>query len=375
MKAQRLFILIAGILPLTVFGQLVIAPGTEMNSGGTPDIVIQAIGNFSNGSAFDFATTTLTLDLKSNDQTLTGTVVAAQVNVEGGMNKFINGNLTVTRGITFTSGFLKPGASGKLLYTGSENELKGASLNSFVDGIFTVRHSGRIFFPVGDLGGTGDALYAPARLESGSASDEIGITVTKGNAALTPDASEPVALEFDNTRYWTVSATNPVAVSSRVSLSLNNIADFSSGLSPVVVESSSTGGTAVSLGSSSNDASFVTSRRPFTQAILAIGGSEEVVVKVHDIITPFTKDGFNDNLYIENIDKYSINKVSILDRWGVPVNEWRNFTNYDDPINPNSDGYDFTKLSPGSYICIVEYGDEGGGSKKISQMISVLKTN
>jgi hypothetical protein len=376
MKAGKLILLgiILGISPFTCNAQVTIAAGTLLASEGTPDIVIHSVGNISNGSAFDFSAANVHLILSSGDQTLTGNMVVSLLDVVAGLNKNINGTLTVTHGINFTAGFLKPGASGKLLYTGSEDNVNGSSANSFVDGVFTIQSSGRLFFPVGDLGGTGDALYAPAYLETGSSTDEIGLHVIKSNPSLTPDVSETELKEIDNTHYWQISTSNLAAISSRVSLSLNGIAGFSSTLSPVVAESGDVGGTAFSLGSSSSDASFVASRKPFTKSILTIGASEEIHVKIHDIITPFAEDGFNDNLYIESIDKFGLNKVTLLDRWGVPVKEWKNFTNYDDPINPNTDGYDFSKLSPGSYICIVEYGDEGAGSKKISQMITVLKT-
>jgi hypothetical protein len=81
----------------------------------------------------------------------------------------------------------------------------------------------------------------------------------------------------------------------------------------------------------------------------------------------------NDELYIENIGKFSFNKVTLLDRWGVMVKEWKNFTNFNDPVNPNQNGFNFTKLSAGNYICIVEYGSEGKMNKKKSQMITVLQ--
>lgn len=375
-KAGKLILLgiILGTSPFVSHAQVTISAGTSLASEGTPDIVIHSVGNIANGSDFDFHTANVHLILSTGDQTLTGNMVVTQLDVVDGINKNINGNLTVTNGITFTAGFLKPGASGKLLYTGSGDNLTGSSILSFVDGVFTVQNSGRLFYPVGDLGGTGDGLYAPAYLETGSASDEIGVSVVKSNPNLTPDASETELKEIANSHYWKIQSGNLAAISSRVSLSLNGISGFSSTLSPVVAESGDVGGTAFSLGSSTSDASFVTSRKSFTKSILTIGASEEINVKIHDIITPFAKDDFNDNLYIESIEKFDVNKVTLLDRWGVPVKEWKNFTNYDDPINPNTDGYDFSSLSPGSYICIVEYGDEGAGTKKISQMITVLKT-
>jgi hypothetical protein len=121
------------------------------------------------------------------------------------------------------------------------------------------------------------------------------------------------------------------------------------------------------------DGITITSRKKVTKPFVAIAGSVEVDLVIHDIITPFMEDGVNDFLYVQNIDKFMVNKVTLLDRWGVPVHEWKNFTNYTDPLTPNQDGYDFKKLSPGSYICIVEYGDGETGMSKKSQMVTVLK--
>ena len=95
-----------------------------------------------------------------------------------------------------------------------------------------------------------------------------------------------------------------------------------------------------------------------------------------DLITPFNSDNINDKLKIVNIEYTFENKVTLLDRWGVPVREWKNFRNFDDPTNPNTDTFDFTKLSPGNYICVLEYTLSADAPKeKLNQMISVLKAN
>jgi len=95
-----------------------------------------------------------------------------------------------------------------------------------------------------------------------------------------------------------------------------------------------------------------------------------------DLITPFNADDINDQLKIVNIEYTFENKVTLLDRWGVPVKEWKNFRNYDDSNNPNTDNFDFTKLSPGNYICVLQYQlSAGAPEEKQSQMITVLKGN
>lgn len=358
------------LLPGIACAQVVINNGTSMAVSGTPDIVINLQGNLSNNSTFDFTGSNLLLNLTTGEQTLTGPLVVSDLSLTGGNNKTINGNLTITHGINFAIGFLRPSTSGKVLYTGAADNLIGASEHSFAHGPFTIRSSGRNFFPIG----TDGIGYAPAWMESGNGTDEVAMEVVNTGAALAFDPSASEIQAVDNTRYWQVSSPNLGGPGSQVTLSLNGIASFGSDLAAVVVQADNTGGTAENLQSATTDGVTVTSRRTVTKPVLAIAGSKEIVLRIHDIITPFLNDDMNDELYIEHIESFAVNKVSLLDRWGVPVKEWTNFTNYTDPINPNTDGYDFTKLSPGNYICIVEYGDAETGMSKKSQMITVLKT-
>ena len=74
----------------------------------------------------------------------------------------------------------------------------------------------------------------------------------------------------------------------------------------------------------------------------------------------------NDKLQIVNVDYVVGNKVTLLDRWGVVVKEWTNYR--------NDDNFDFSSLSPGNYICVMEYQLTPSSPKaKLSQMVSILK--
>lgn len=352
-----------------VRGQVTIATGTNMGAVDGTAVVMETTGNLVNGSTvFDFANTNLTLSLISNAQVISGPWVVSQLNIVAGGSKDVSGNLTITKGIAFNNALLTPFGSGKILYTGSANDITGDFSTSYVNGVFNVRSNGRNFFPVG----TDGLGYAPAWIENGNGTDEVGVEVINGGADLAFDPSASEIQMIDNTHYWQVSSTG-LALASQVTLSLNGVAGFGSELSPVVVQADNAGGQAENLLSAVSDGISVTSRAAVTKPVLAVAGSKEIVLRIYDIITPFVKDDFNDALHIENIEKFSVNKVTLLDRWGAPVRKWTNFTNYDDPINPNQDGYDFTKLSPGNYICIVEYGNVETGMRKESQMITVLK--
>jgi len=371
MKFIRAAIGLLLFVPLCSRGQIVIGSNVQMSASGTPDVVFRATSDITNGSSYDFAGTNLIVNLAGGDQQITGVLVVRDLNVGGGGTKHINRAMTVTNSMTFESGIVIPRA--KLLYTGAGSDINGASESSYVSGPFSAQSNGRLTFPIGMT----TVGYAPAYVEDGSETHDVTMQVMGTGAGLAPATGEAELAFVDNTHYWQITTTHPDGVTglnSRVTLSTTHVVTPSE-LSPVVVEASATNSDAINLSSSSVAADAVTSRLKITQPFLAVGGSIEVDLVIHDMITPFTKGDANDYLYIQSIEKFDYNKVTLLDRWGVPVKEWKNFTNYDDPVTPNTDGYDFAKLSPGNYICLVEYGFTDGPRRKKSQMVTVLKSN
>lgn len=192
-KALILLLLLPGI----VRAQVVISNGTSMAVSGTPDIVIHLQGNLSNNSTFDFTGSNLLLNLTAGEQTITGPLVVSDLGLLRGNSKNINGTLTITHGVNFTIGFLLPSASGKVLYTGAADNLTGASEHSFAHGPFTIRSSGRNYFPIG----TDGIGYAPAWMESANGTDEVAMEVFNTGAALAFDPSASEIQVVDNTRY------------------------------------------------------------------------------------------------------------------------------------------------------------------------------
>jgi hypothetical protein len=351
-------------------GQIVFGAGTTISAANNPVIGVITASNFVNNTSYDFSTAQLFLALGGTNQSITGNVVAKRLLIGGGGTKTVNSNLTVTERINFQNGFLKPASGVKILFTGSHEDFGAPGETSFVEGAFYTNSSGALTFPIG-VQGLG---YAPAMIESAPGA-EIGIEVVNANPNLTPASSEVELGAIDNTHYWSVTTADLSAFTSVISLSLNGIGFIGEDLSPVVVEAETIAAEAYSLGSFSADENSVTSASPFTRRILTVGGSTKVDIKIHDLLSPFTADNMNDELYIENIGKFPINTVTLLDRWGVEVKQWKNFTNYNDPVNPNQDVFNFTKLTPGNYICVVEYGSATQGMRKKSQMITVLKIN
>ncbi|NJM26917.1 MAG: hypothetical protein HC859_17045, partial [Bacteroidia bacterium] len=141
----------------------------------------------------------------------------------------------------------------------------------------------------------------------------------------------------------------------------------------VVIQADSPSGTALNLGGGIVG-DFVGSFSAASKPILTVGVGEKVNLQIMDLITPFNADAFNDKLRIINVEYTFDNKVTLLDRWGVVVKTWSNFRNYDDPTNPSGDAFDFTRLSPGNYICVLEYRlTQDSPREKLTQMITVLK--
>lgn len=347
-------------IPLIAKAQVIIPSGTQLQVSQGTAIIIQTPSNISNNSASaDFSNASLSFDLTGGTQSVTGTFNLTSLLLSANGVKTISNTITVTDNISFSAGILTPSSSGKLLYTGPDDGLTGGSNDSYYDGIFYSSGSGSRTFPVGTAG-----IFAPAVVES--ISGETGIRVKNENASLTFDNIEIV--NVDQNRYWEIT-TDPSRVNSKVTLSLNALDAFiNSDGTTAVVQATSVGGQAVNLSSSSAaSAATVSSRNNVTASILTIGKEKEIIVKVHDLITPFGSSGVNDQLFIENIDKFDHNKVTLLDRWGVRVNVWKNFT--------NEDPYDYSRLGPGNYICVVEYGNDNGPTRSIEQMVSVLKTN
>jgi hypothetical protein len=100
--------------------------------------------------------------------------------------------------------------------------------------------------------------------------------------------------------------------------------------------------------------------------------NDPIPLSIHSLITPTAHDANNNVLYIENIDFFPENTVKLIDRYGVSVKSWVNFSNYD-TASPEQPDFDFSGLVVGNYICIVQFRDNQGDKRNQSQMITVLK--
>jgi hypothetical protein len=338
--------------------QVVIGANTSLASAANTDIVINSAGNLVNNSTFDFASTNLQIDLSESASVISGNwnLKRFRLNTTGIIN--VSGNFTVTQRLDLSSGILHS-QTGKISYTGPSNGLSiNASGASYIDGAFYQTGNGDRIFPIGTA-----TTFAPIRFLEIRTDAEIGVQAFGGNPQLQPDNVK--VLEIVTGRYWKITTADPTKIDSRVNVGLQGVTIPTDGM-PVVVQADQVNIPASDLGNSSSNADNITSDRPVTASLLAIGKESEIKVRVHDLITPFTKDEINDALYVENIERFNFRKVTLLDRWGVVIRVWDEYTN----IN----SFDFGTLSPGNYMCIVEYGNAGGKTSTLSQMVTVLKT-
>lgn len=362
MKAKLILIFIGIVCTTNVLAQTTIRSGSEVKMKG----LVSTKGPITNNSD-KTDVSEVQLSLTGANQTLNTSAprTLQSLTIEGGGIKTAQGEWTISKDLIFTQGVLTP-ATGKLLYTGSAT-LKG-STTSFVNGVLYQRGTGVRFFPIG-----AGATYMPMSLnniEDGKA--EIGVTGFTASTNLNLPAD---ITALASNRYWQVDVSGGSLRAASASLYVPGSSIDASQKLVVVEAEAVSGATAINLGGGITD-DFVTSFSPVTKSVLTIGIVEKVDMRIMDLITPFNSDNINDKLKIVNIEYSYENKVTLLDRWGVPVREWKNFRNYDDPANPNTDTFDFTKLSPGNYICVLEYTLSADAPKeKLNQMISVLKGN
>lgn len=347
-KCQRVLTLFSLILTFSTQAQITIHNNSQFKVKG------QLTTNAS------LLNTSTNINLEEGEITLMGSNKQITTNQDIAVDKLVvdntgvtivNGNWKITNSLSLVNGILQVGDNARLFYTGS-SAAEGTSA-SYVEGYLFQSGEGRKFFPIGAGG-----IYLPAILENVPAGTiEVGMRAVKGDANLALPQGLNTALA---THYWELSPM----IASRVSLSLVNV-DQTKPENLVVWQASTPGGTATSVSNTleiGND--FITSNENVAQPILTIGSSFLLII--HDMITPFTKDEVNDNLIIENIEETTSNKVVLLDRWGVKVKEWTNFTN--EALD------DFSELSPGNYICIIDFVSSNGSRGTQKGIITVLKT-
>lgn len=359
-------LLVIILTPLFVSGQIAIGDGAVLVARGTiatdADVVNMGAENIINLENAD-------LILTGSDQLVStappGKLKVRSLTVDGGGEKRLIGLWEITSRLHLLNGILTPDESDRatrLLFSATSEDAGSIIYtdSAFVNGYFySVGNSFRTF-PVGYANGL-ETTTAPVVFASLPAGQEVGVRAVSGSSGLVGTVEIEEVL---STRYWEINAAVPV--NARIFLSAK---DLSVDDPWVVIQGLGRDAAAEILGGGLDNEGFVGSELPVTMPVVALAIPRTFDITVHDLITPFTADDANDVLVIENINLTEENTVTLLDRWGVAHKVWNNY----DGSNP---GYDFRKLSPGNYICVVEYKLPGSSeTKKKSQMITVLRTN
>ena len=367
------------LIPALTNAQVIIGSGASIAASQDTQIAISAPSDLNNGSAFDFSTTILNVDLVGADQSIAGNFVMAGLSFSASGTKTMTGNITVTKNLTFTQGILKPlSPSNKFLYTGPEGGLGDGNNDSFFDctdtgsgaPAFYSNGSGLRLFPIGaqyTLPAGPANLYTPATLEK--IKGETGMSVVPSDLGL--DGKDTIEFfSINNQRYWQI--TDITSVDGSVTLNLNGLEDYLTKEGTVtVVQTDAIAGEPINIGNSASGAggTDIKSSSDPTAPYLTIGKEKKLKIRIHDLITPSGSKGLNDVLTIDYLDKFTFKHVTLLDRWGVLIKEWNDFS------EDIAKAYDFNQLGAGNYIVVVEYGKAGEKRMVEQQMFTVLKTN
>jgi gliding motility-associated-like protein len=333
--------------------QIIISDPTKLS---TNSAVISIACNFINYSQqADFQKAKIVLTGKDQELLTSGAKTTFdELVVNGGGDKKFSGSWDILSRMQFKAGWVNLQPSSRLVFHGTESNQPVADNTSYVKGMFFSKGTGKRIFPIGNNDG-----YFPIVAMRVKEDVTIGSEVINGTAALVSDNPQ-LAVSFDD-HYWKFDAELSFT-GSAVALSLNGVALMN--FVPVV--SGGAGGMIRNIERQSMDSEYVYSADLVlaVDKILSFAEIKQVKVIIRNLITP-NRDGSNDGLYIESIEDYPANKVSLIDRYGVVVREWTNYQN-------DQTGFDFSTLLPGNYVCTLEYHHTVLRKIKTSQMITVL---
>ncbi len=373
---------LASVLMIVGFaaqGQFVVSPGTSIGASKT-DLVIQSIGDVNfGGNTIDFSTTNVDIQLVattgSPSLSTSSPITVGSISFNSTANYTLAGDWTVLYDIVLDTGLLLVAAPATLLYQGDPLDLASGThghKHSYISGPLSIQNTtgkDKIVFPIGNANG-----FFPAIMD---VTDNPRPVLTMECIAADPNSLiQPLPADVPTLfpdHYWQLAVTSGTFSGSGIELVLTGTKNFLIKESPVIIEKETATGKINDLSGKINNNLYVGTRTKVSTSggIYAIGGSREVPIDIHKLITP-NGDSQNENLVIDGIDSYPDNKVTLLDRWGAVYFEIQGFINYttNDPTQTN---FDYTKLNNGNYICVVEYKDKGVSKKQKPQMITVLK--
>ncbi len=348
--------------------QTTISSGTSIVANPRTTIVTNASIN-NQSSLADFSNIDLVITGPSaSSLTTTSPITLRGLGIRGLGNWTLSGSWTISTSLKLVRGLIIVPPTASLTYTGA-NDIATGSIDSYIEGQLFMQGTGSRTYPIGNIDG-----YFPVIFDKVTdATTLLGFEVIKGDPNLASQKPIDVSDIFVD-HYWQfiVRAGNfsgsPLKVST---LGTDTFLQTGTPGAPVVLELD-TDGNLTNIGGQ-YISPFVNVRNNISSKgkIYSLGKSEKVEVKVVNVITPTDDDTRNNVLQISDIELFPENKVSLLDRYGVPVKTWTNFKNFA-TTSPSQEGFDFATLGIGNYVCVVEY-TSNGVKQKVSQMVTVLK--
>jgi hypothetical protein len=351
-----------GLLPLTCAAQFVVSGNVQFGAIPGSRVTISTAGDVINESDFTFEVANLKLSLIGSTQTVEGNFVLDHLVVNGQAISLF-GNVGVTSALDFISGKITVPATSNFSYRGPSATLivdqTVPNDDAYVSGAFYQQGGGERLYPVGT-----ESNYAPLQFtDLQETAEPVGVEAIPGAPNLHID--NPTITKILSTFHWQILISNPANINSpvRLPLPLEGEIDVDNETAIVVQD---VNGSVQSLGSHASDLNLI-SERNVTSTIVAMAATTEIDITIHELITPHGSFDKNDELEISNLQAFTYNKVMFLDRYGVLLKEWENYAK-------GREKDFFKKLSPGNFIVIVEYGDSKAGTRRKSQMITVLRT-
>jgi hypothetical protein len=340
------------------YSQFVIQKGSTLSSANS--IIAIPVNIINEGASVDLKKSHLVVGGKNQAVATLQALEVGTLEIDGGGSKTLYGTWKILDRLILNEGFIVPGEkamiAGKIVFTG--NDQPNGNPASYVKGKFFSFGNGSRLFPIGT-----DGKYTPAVLQKAQTETGIEIINASANLLLAQQGNNEI---LQCAWHWKLSFASPPS-STTIGLSTNYTESFFESIENLdVIAASLPGDLANNLGKNSTDHNFIYSQLPILQkeGIYTLAETTKERLRIHNLITS-NNDGVNSSLIIDNVDQFPENKITLIDRWGAIVVTLKNF-------NTTDTSFDFGRLSPGNYVCIIEY-ETKSGPKKISQMITVLK--
>lgn len=292
----------------------------------------------------------------------------ASLTIDGGSDKFLLSDMTVSNELTFVAGHVIPlGYARVRLSKGAV--VSGAGDEGHVVGSVQWTGAGSWIFPVGN-----GEDYLPVQIMDISDPDASGLVREFDcDDQLQPD---PTIASISGQRYWIFTAYSGSLDGARIGLVVRNDQGLASEPDQLVVSwAPSLPGPFVSLGQSSFSGSLssggITSSGAPASGFYALATLPGELPAI-DVFNALSINGDNQNEYLRigEIERFPRNTVSIFNRWGDKVFEMEGYNNEDRVFAGERNVGQTDTLPPATYFYKIDPGD---GSNIITGYIVIRR--